>query len=406
VGLGEARVIALLLALMSHALDLDEARGRAREQASAVELARADADAAQAEARAAFGANLPSLAGFANVTVGSGYTPIGFERPVPWQAGVGVRGTWTVVDPSRWAAATAARRTARGRLAMLDWTRAQARRDATVAYAEVQAAIGIAVALDQAAQDAERARSAVQELVQVGVRPPADGARARADALDLAAQAAQARGEVAASCARLQGLLDLPIDGRCTVEPVDWSAMVPGQGPDSHPALDAFAEAVGAARASAQSATLSQLPSVSLEGTAAEYAVPDRTGPGWSATLGLEVPLTAPTTGLGQVATARALRVRAQAELDQQERDLSVARVQALARLAAAREVLGARIAGREAAEEAWDRVDARFQQGLEDLTTWLTARRARIEASVAAERASAELAGQIAAVEVARGVE
>lgn len=399
-------MIVLALALHAGAVDLDEARSRARIKASVVELARADADAAQADARAAAGALLPELTAFADVTVGSGYTPFGFERPIPWQAGVGVRGTWNLIDPARWATATAARRTSRGQAAMLSWTRAQARSDVTGAYAEAQAAAAIATTLAQAADDAERARVAVAELVQAGIRPPADQARAQADALDLVAQAASAAGEVAASCARLQGVLDDSIDGDCTIDPVDWSALPAADGPATHPAIEAFAAAAAAATARSQATTLGHLPSITASGTAAQYAVPDRTGPGWSATLGVDVPLTLPTTGLAESASAAAARRRAEADLDRQERDLSVARVQAEARLDAARAVLRARRSGQDAAAEAWRRVDARYQQGLEDLTTWLTARRARIDAEVAARRAEADLAVAIAAVEVARGVE
>lgn len=399
-------MIPLLLALTAHGLELDEARLLAKEKASAVELARAETDAAEAAARADAGALLPQVTGFADVTVGSGYTAIGFERPVPWQAGVGARGTWTLIDPGRWAAAAAARRTARGQAALLAWARVQARRDATSAYASVHGSTAVADALVGAAEDAARSAEAVADLVRAGVRPPADAARARADAQDLRARAEAARGEVDVACAQLQALLDHTVDGRCTVDAVAFESHEPAAGPADHPALVAFDQAVRASRARGTAAAWAHLPTVSADGTAAFYAVPERTGPGWSATVSVDVPLTAPTTGVGDVAEARATTARAEADLDRQVRDLAVATVQARARLRAARRVLEARQAGVEAATEAWRRVDARFAQGLVDLTTWLDARRARIEADVALHRARAELGVALAEVEAAAGVE
>jgi len=398
-------VIAWLLVLSAGAIELDQARQAAVEQAAEVEVARAQADAATARARSAAGLNLPQLSGFADLTVGSGYTPFGFERPIPWQAGVGVRGDWTIVDPARWAAATAARRTARGRQALLRWTRAQARQEATTAYAQVQAAAASVTRLEAATEDARRGARAVQELVEAGLRPPADAARARADAQDLAARLAQARGDEAAACARLEGIMGQTVDGRCQVSPVDWSTVEVGDGPEPHPALDALAEAESAAKAQEHGAVWEQLPGLSATGTAAQYVVPERNGPGWSATLSLDVPLTLPTTGHGDIAAARADRALAQAELEQQARDLAIARVQAEVRLDAARRTLQARQAGQQAAAEAWRRVDARFQQGLEDLTTWLDARRARIDAEINLAAAEAEVGVAVAAVEGARGV-
>jgi len=222
----------------------------------------------------------------------------------------------------------------------------------------------------------------------------------------LQALAASARGEVAVACAQLQALIDAPIDGQCTVDAVDWSAQNPADGPVSHPALEAFGEAVGAAEATSQAAVWTQLPTLDANGTAAAYAVPQRSGPGWFVSVGVNVPLTFATTGLAEVRGARAEVSRATAELDQQARDLSVARVQARARLDAARQVYAARVAGLDASQQAWTRVDSRFREGLEDLTTCLAGRRVRIDAQVALANAEAALAASIAAVEAAAGVE
>ncbi len=397
-------MIAVLLASLAFGVDLEEARAAAAERAAEVEIARAQADAARARAQALSGQALPELVGFADVTVGSGYTAIGFERPVPWQAGVGVRGTWRLVDPSVWAAASAARRTARGQESMLAWSRVQARQQVTEAYAQVQGQAAIAERLTANAQDAERAWKAIEELVKAGLRPPADAARARADALDLAALAVSARGEARASCATLQGLMAVEVTGDCEVDPVDWASQRPGEGPEVHPALQALIEAESAAKAQAHGAAWTHLPGITASGTAAQYAVPERTGPGWSATVSLDVPLTVVTSGRGEIAAAQADRVRAQAEVDQQARDLAVAGVQSRVRLQAATEGLAARRAGLQASEQAWERVDARFDQGLESLTTWLAARRARIDAEVALARAETELSAALAAVEAARG--
>ena len=406
-------MIALLLGLLalgadgesSLSVDLDQARRRAQERAASLEIARAEEDAARARARLAAGQALPTVTGFASLNVGAGLTPFGFERPVPWQGGVGVQGSWTIVDPAQWVAAMAARRTAKGREAMRAWSEAQARRDVTVAYADVLAAMQVVDGLEQSAEDAARAAAAVEERVAAGTRPPADGPRAQADALDLRAQAEAARGELAAACATLQGLLDAEIDGRCTVREVDWAGDAPAEGPVVHPALEAATEASRAASATATSATLGQLPTLSAEGQAAQYAVPTSNGAGWSATVQLNVPLTAPTTGAADIAAARADRLRAEGAQEQQRRDLLVALVQSEARLEAARRALEARTAGEEAAERAWDRVDARFQEGLEDLTTWLAARRARVQAQVARAQAEAAVGIAIAEVEAARGV-
>jgi outer membrane protein TolC len=384
--------------------DLDAARRGAADRAVAVERARAAADQARGEASAWTGRALPAISAFGQLGVGAGFTPFGFERPIPWQVGLGFRGAWAVVDPAGWAAATAARRTARGRDALLAWSRAQARRDATVAYAEAWSAAASATLLAEAAEDARVAERAVAGLVEAGVRPAVDGSRARADALEIAAQAAALAGEARAACARLQALVDAPVSGRCALaEPV---AADPAAGPDLHPALTAAEEALGAARAAGEQARWTHLPSLSADGTVAEYIVPERgTGLGWNANLVVEVPFTLATSGRGELAAARAGLDLAAAELDGQERDLAAALVAAEVRLEAAREALAARRGAAIAAAEAWTRTDERYRQGLEGVTAWLDARRVRIQADSALVAARAAVVAAIAEVEGVRGV-
>lgn len=385
--------------------DLPAVQQRAVDEAIQVELSLAAADQARGEASAWTGRALPALAVFSQVGMGAGFTPFGFERPIPWQAGFGVRGSWTVVDPSGWAAATAARRTARGRDALVAWSRAQARRDAAVRYAEAWSADRAATQLDRAATDARTAEEAIAGLVDAGLRPAVDRARARSDALDLEAQAAAARGDAQAACARLQGLVGAQVTGRCVLSepPTD----LPRAGPDRHPALIAAEEAVDAARSSADQARYSYLPSLSADGTAAQYIVPDRgNGLGWSANFTLEVPLTIGTTGPGELAGARAEQRRARGELVSQERELASAAVGAQASLRATQQALAARRGGLAAAEEAWERTNDRYEQGLDDITAWLTARRAFIQAGVALAYARAAVVAAIAEVEGVRGVQ
>src|SRR5690606_29519476 len=111
---------------------------------------------------------------------GAGLTSFGFERPVATQVGVGVSGRWALVAPGAWAAADAARHTVRGTDALLAWTRVTARRDATLAVAELWSAEAEQAAWQAAADDAARADEAVQSLVSSGLRPAADGAGTRA----------------------------------------------------------------------------------------------------------------------------------------------------------------------------------------------------------------------------------
>lgn len=385
--------------------DLLTVQQRAVDEAIQVELSSAAADQARGEASAWTGRALPALSLYSQVGMGAGFTQFGFERPIPWQAGFGVRGAWTLVDPSGWAAATSARRTARGREALVAWARAQARRDAAARYAEAWGAERAATLLDRAAIDARTAEEAIAGLVDAGLRPAVDRARARADALDLEAQAAAARGEAQAACARLQGLVGAEVTGRCALSepPTD----VPRAGPDRHPALIAAGEAVDAARSTADQTRYSFLPSLSADGTAAQYIVPDRgNGLGWSANFTLDVPLTIGTTGPGELARARAEQRQARGELVSQERELASAAVGAQASLRAKQQALAARRGGLAAAEEAWERTNDRYEQGLDDITAWLTARRAFIQAGVALAYARAAVVAAIAEVEGVRGVQ
>lgn len=383
---------------------LVSAQDRAVRRAVAVEVAVAAADQARGEASAWRGQALPALALFTQLGVGAGFTPFGFERPIPWQVGLGARGAWSMVSPSTWAAATSARRTARGRDALVQWTKAQARRDAAVAYTEAWSAAEAARLLTEASAELRRSERAVGEMVQAGVRPQVDLVRARADALEFEAQAEAAKGEATAACARLQALVDVQISGRCRLEATE--AASPEEGPDRHPALLAAEEALGAAKASRDSARFAHLPSISADGTVAEYIVADRgTGLGWSANVNLDIPLSIATTGPGDLAAAKAEQRLAAAELDGQERDLAATLLAAEARLSASKLALIARRGALIAAEEAFRRTDERYRSGLDGVTAWLDARRVRIEAQIAVIYAEAGVVSAAAEVEGVRGV-
>ncbi|TNE92717.1 MAG: hypothetical protein EP330_00740, partial [Deltaproteobacteria bacterium] len=172
---------------LAHAMDLDEVRARAVEAAIAVETAEARRTMANSQAWSAVGDTLPSVTGFASVSTGQGFTSFGFERPVQTQTGVGARGQWVLLSPQRWAAAAAARQDLRGQSAMLEWARVDARREATARYAAWWSASRELAARDTAAEDAARAAEAVEALVVAEIRPAAEGARARAEALTAAA---------------------------------------------------------------------------------------------------------------------------------------------------------------------------------------------------------------------------
>ncbi|TVQ93622.1 MAG: TolC family protein [Deltaproteobacteria bacterium] len=378
---------------------------RAVRRAVAVELAVASADQARGEASVWRGRALPAVSLFTQLGVGAGFTPFGFERPIPWQVGLGAQGAWSVVDPSTWAAATSARRTARGREAIVQWTKAQARRDAAVAYTEAWSAARAAALLREAVQELHRAEDAIRRLVEAEVRPAVDLARARADALEFEAQAEAATGEATAACARLQALVDAELSGRCELEAPQ--AGPPERGPDRHPALAAAEEALGAAKASGDQARFAYLPSINADGTVAEYIVADRgTGLGWSANITLDVPLTIATTGPGDLAMAKAEQRLAAAELDGQERDLAATLLAAEARLKASELALLARRGSLNAAEEAFRRTDERYRNGIDGVTSWLDARRVSIEAKVSVVYAEAAVVAATAELEGVRGVD
>jgi outer membrane protein TolC len=398
----------LALCASASALTLDEARALAAERAVEVQRQAASAEVASGAALEALADNLPTIAAFGSVNTGAGFTSFGIARPPSTQIGGGLSGSWLVLSPSGWAAAAAARRSARGEVALLDWARATARRDATVAYAEALAAEETLAARQRAAADAARAAEGVASLAAAGVRPDADRARAQATAAALAADEVAVAGEVAARCAALQSLLGLDIDGRCELEAVAWDEPAAGGGP--HPAVIAAEEALGAARAARQSTMLARAPSLSAEGSAGEYVAvqPDVgtvSGTGWNAQLRLDVPLAASGGGVGRLRQARGAQSAAEAALEAQERALGLARIAAEARFESAAAAAGAREDAVRAADEALALVDARYRQGLEDLEAWLLARRDRDESLVAMAAARAEVGRALAEVEAVRGV-
>ena len=88
----------LLLCSLAHGVELDEVRARATEVA--IEVARAEAETQRRRGLTwqASSGSLPQIDLFASGSTGQGLTSFGFERPVQVQAGVGVNGSWTLVD--------------------------------------------------------------------------------------------------------------------------------------------------------------------------------------------------------------------------------------------------------------------------------------------------------------------
>lgn len=385
-------------------LTLDEARSRATDQAVAVEQARAHRDAAAARAWVASAESLPAVVGFGSLNTGSGFTAFGFPRPVQTQAGAGVRATWALLSPSAWGAATAARQTAIGQEAMVAWSMVEARRSATAGFTAVRGSQAVLHALDTARADAAQAADAVRAQVAAGLRPEADAARAAAEEAGLEADVAAARGTAAARCASLEALLRQPITGICSLTgPGPGNA---GDGPASHPALDAARATLGAQLGTQAAAAGRLLPMLSSTGTAAWYATDEGAGgPGWSTGIDLTIPLTTLGAGARGVAAARAETSVARLALEDQERALRVALAAAEARVLAARQALSARAQSREAAGSALTLVAERYRTGLAPLTDWIDARRQRDNAAVAQADAEAELGAAIAELEAARGV-
>lgn len=396
-------MIVLWLVASAWALDLDEARALAERQALEVQAAEARADAAGADAWASTGASLPSVTAFFDYSLGAGQTAIGFERPIADQYALGLRGAWTVLDPAQWAAATAARRTARGERAVLDWARLTARTEATAAYAEVLAASEVVEAWERSLDDARRQVEAVRSLVSSGLRPPVDEARAVAARDRIRARFVTAEGDLEARCAALQGLLELGITGSCDLEPVQWT--VPDAAPPEHPALVASREALAAARTRGAAAGLAFAPTVGVSAQGAQYVVEgSATGYGWSVGLEADLPLVIGTTRFARLASAQARAREAEAGLGAQERDLEVARIAAEARVQAARASIEALEAALRSAEEALRLTDERYRAGLEGISAWLDARQARDAAAVELAQGRAELGRAIADLEAARG--
>lgn len=398
----------LLVLLAAHAaagpLALEEARSLAAEQALAVRSAEQDSEAARAASLLALSAGLPEISAFASVSVGAGLTAFGFPRPVATQAGVGGSARWTLVAPSIWAGAAAARHGAKGAAAMLDWAVIVARRDATIRFAEATSALATRDALISASEDARRAAAAVAALAESGMRPEADAARASAAAAALDARLRTAEGEVVATCAELQSLVGLPIDGRCELVIAPWPA--PEEGPARHPALVAAEEALDAARSQRSATWLDRAGAISADATAAEYVVTGgQPGLGWSANLRADVPLVSSGAGIARLSASTAARTQAEIDLEVQGRALAVAALAARARYDSAVAAQEAAVQAHEAAQLALLLVETRYREGLESLEAWLSARRTRDEALVALAVQQAAVGASLAALEEVRGV-
>jgi outer membrane protein TolC len=393
----------LLLAVPAEAITLEEARSRAQERSLEVALARWDVEAARGTATKWTGAALPSIAGFAGGSTGAGFTSFGFERPVAAQIGAGVTARVMLVDPSTWAAATAARETVAGREATVIWARLNARRRATELVARALVESRVAEALAGAATDAGEEAAVVRALVDAGLRPGADAQRVRAQELDFTARSREAEGRAISACAALQNLMGVAIDGQCEI-----ADLPPDPAPETsdreHPALVAARAAVGAAEASRTGTIAAQLPTLAADGGATHYTVPGAGGFGWSAGLTVAIPLR--PEGVGEIKEADASRGRAVEQLRGQRRALDAARVGAEAEWSAARAAVEARRGSLEAADAALTLVRQRYRAGLTSVTDLLDARAARTDSAVGLLRAEAGLWSALAAVEAARGVD
>ncbi len=396
-------MIWVFLALSASALDLEETREAAALKSLEVQQAQARADAARARSGSALGTVLPGVVAFVDASAGAGFTSFGFERPVAWQIGAGLEGTWALVDPARWSAATAARRSSAGQQALLRWSLVEARRSSTIAYSaawatavEVELRIGLVA-------DAEKGAEAVASLVEAGLRPPADRSRAEAAAARSAAELASARARAIDACARLNGLILEPITADCDIAEVEWSPVESAEG--AHPALEAAREAWRSTKAARGAAWWDLGPAISLRGTVAEYASQGNpAGPGWSVGVRAEQPLVAVDEIAGAVAADADVR-EAEAAMEAQERALAIARVAAEAHYYAAGDALAALERADKAAREAHQLTDERYLAGLEGITAWLDARRQRDEAAVAVALGRAAIGVALADVEAARGV-
>ena len=386
-------------------LTLEDARARAERRALEVTLARWDREGARGEVARWTGAALPSVAGFVDLSAGAGMTPAGFPRPTSSQLAVGVRGSVRLFDPATWAAAVAARRTLRGEEALVDWARARVRQQATELFATVLLEQDVARSLEDARASAAEDAAAVESLVAAGLRPSADAARTRAEALDLGARAIEARGRQVAACAALQDLMATTVDGVCVLVSLPAAPEPEDAALGSHPALVAAEEAVAAARASQISAVGAQLPTIDADGAVAQYAIPGGGGFGWSLGIGLDVPLRVLGEGRGELIGAAADRGAAAEALSGQRRSLDAARIAAEAEWRASTASVVAREGAVEAADAALRLVQERYRAGLADVSALLDARRAGVDAHVGLLRARARRWSALSAVEAARGV-
>lgn len=385
-------------------ISLEDARARAQERSLDVALARWDVAAADGEAARWTGRALPSVAAFVSGTTGSGFTSFGFERPVASQIGAGVSGRFLLVDPSTWAAATAARRSVEGREATVDWTRIEARREATEFLARVVSELRVAEALARAAQDSGAEADAVTALVDAGLRPSADAARVRAQELDFVARAAEARGRAVAACSALQDRIGDEVTGTCEVTDLPLNPE-PQEGAGEHPALTAARSAVDVSKASRSSTVAGLLPTVAVDGNVAHYTVPGRVGGlGWGVGFTVDIPVRIAEL-IGEVQVADAAEGRAEESLSGQTRALDATRVSAEGAWKAARSAVNARRGSLDAADAALRLVQERYRTGLSAVTDLLDTRSSRTDAAVGLRRAEASLWSALAALEAARGV-
>ena len=396
--------LGLLVGGPAWALDLEAARRQVTAQAISVEQARARRDAAQARAWVATADNLPRVVGFVSGSTGAGFTAFGFPRPVQRQLGAGVRGTWALLSPADWGGAAAARQSAVGQAAVLDWAIVEARRAATAGYTAALAARDVAEALAQARDDASRAEQAVAAQVAAGLRPPADAARAKAERAALDADHAAAAWQQRARCAELQALLRASPTAPCAL--TTGPLPTPRDGPAAHPALRAAEATLAAARGDVAAVTGAIAPRLDASGTTAWYATDGSGGGlGWSAGLDLTVPLVASGAGARARGAAQADASVAALALEDQERALRVALATAEARFEAAQVGLAAREQARAAAAAGLTLLEQRYDNGLAPLTDWIDARRQRDAAAVALAQARGELGAALAQLEAARGV-
>ncbi len=406
-------MIGWLLMAAALAVDLDEARQASTARAIGVLRQQAALDRARGVALGTLADTLPQVGLFAQATAASGPNPFG--RFTSRQVQAGVSGSWRLVDPAGWGASAAARSSVRGEQALLDWARAMARRDATVAFADAIAAVETTEALRTAEADAQRAAEGIQSLVDAGLRPTADVVQAEAAAAALTAERKAAEGEIGATCAALQAQMGTAIDGHCDITP-------PGTWPSpvaldtTHPALLAAEEALTAARRTRSASVLANAPVVVGTAQAAQNqgtaVVGDdtenaRSLAGLSLSAGLRADMTVMGSGSGvaQIRQATAERRAAEVALDEQLRLLAADRVAAEARHTAARASVEATTVSLGAASEALALVESRYEQGLEGLTTFLDARRVRDRALVARASARAEEGRALAELEASRGV-